>query len=71
MHGDDVLKKIADVPTHYQAPTSDIRIVKCGEYKIRPKEYDESGLLYTSDEIEQWKEVQVVVHKLKNQTKLR
>lgn len=71
MHGDDVLKKISDVPTHYQAPTSDIRIVKCGEYKIRPKEDDESGLLYTSDEIEQWKDVQLQVQSIhtKNQNK--
>ncbi|XP_030751975.1 probable inactive peptidyl-prolyl cis-trans isomerase-like 6 [Sitophilus oryzae] len=45
IQGDDVLKEIEKVPTYYQAPTKDIMIVKCGEFKTRFASVPEHSLL--------------------------
>ncbi|XP_050298898.1 probable inactive peptidyl-prolyl cis-trans isomerase-like 6 [Anthonomus grandis grandis] len=54
IQGENILKALEEVSTYYQAPLKNIRIVKCGEYKIS-LEPSSSGCLFTVDEIEDWK----------------
>ncbi|KAK9883537.1 hypothetical protein WA026_001712 [Henosepilachna vigintioctopunctata] len=36
LHGDWVLSQIESVPTYYQAPKTEVKIVKAGEYSLQP-----------------------------------
>ncbi|KAF7278658.1 hypothetical protein GWI33_008108 [Rhynchophorus ferrugineus] len=55
IHGDDILKKIEEVPTYYQSPTKSIKIVKCGEFSATGEGKSDTKL-FTLEELENYKE---------------
>ncbi|CAG9765649.1 unnamed protein product [Ceutorhynchus assimilis] len=59
LQGEEILQAIEEVPTtNFQVPQSDVNIIKCGEFRTTFQTSPDGGMLYTADEIGQWKEIQ-------------